>query len=991
VAVGVCALVLIWLAAGLRQLEPEVEFGVLDGRLPGWQARRIESRWVVAPPGLFRLTRYPLHAVEIELPGALEAWVSGPDGGRYGYRGRAVLRVVPEAWKTVHGASAGRGLRGVLLDAVGEAPLPRPGRGEGRGSLSETAARLFRQSLSSVLRERGVELAGLELEGLDFLSVGPGDDSGHHPGTRLLIVGLDGADWTILDPLLEQGRLPNLERLIRDGVRANLLTITPMLSPVIWTTVATGVEPSRHGILDFLVPDGRGGRGQPVTSANRTAAALWQMLSRAGYEVGVVGWWASWPAEQVNGYVVSDRLAYQLFGYRSDADEEDGKVWPPELYETVRERIVRPEDVDWTDVVPYLSGTRKSIEEFTPEEQETLEDFRTLLASGRTYLDVTLALRESADLDFEAVYFEGTDTVGHLFMRYRQPRLPGVPESEYESFRDVVDRYYETADRYLGRLLEGRQEGWTVMVLSDHGFLTGDGRPRTSDSRIGHGAAAEWHRRFGMLVLSGEGIQAGAEVPEASVYDIAPTVMALFGRPVPLSWPGRVLGTALGEEFREAYPVRYTSVEPERGNGEGGPGADDPAARDLLDKLEALGYLGPGEDEQPSLTTRNNAGVVYMSEGRYAEAEAEFRAGLEDHPNHPTLLVNLGVTLRMQRKAEEAVGIFEQALQYPTARRAAGYNLAQIAMELGDLEDAEDRLREVLRVEPDAAEIRTTLGLILERRGDLAAAAVEYRRAAEVDPGAAVPRNNLGNLAKRDRDLEEAERWYREAIEADAYFMGAYNNLALVYQERGEVDRAIELYTRALEKAPTNAIVLNNLASLHYAAGNRTEAREVWERCVSADPAYPSPWNNLAGLAIAESRYEDAVRLLWKALELNPEYGDARINLALVHQARGRIDDARSELRRAAGDPDARRTAVLQLGLLELQQGNASEAIPSLEEARRTGGETVRVINALGEAYRRAGRTAEAIETWRRSLEIDPEQEALRGTLNALELDAGER
>ena len=95
-------------------------------------------------------------------------------------------------------------------------------------------------------------------------------------------IGLDGLDWEILDPLIEQGRLPHLEGLIENGTRAKLLSISPMLSPVIWTTVATGVEPSRHGIIDFLIEDPDSDQRQPVTSAQRQVPAVWVIGSRSG-------------------------------------------------------------------------------------------------------------------------------------------------------------------------------------------------------------------------------------------------------------------------------------------------------------------------------------------------------------------------------------------------------------------------------------------------------------------------------------------------------------------------------------------------------------------------------------------------------------------------------------------------------------------------------------------------------------------------------------
>jgi predicted AlkP superfamily phosphohydrolase/phosphomutase len=117
----------------------------------------------------------------------------------------------------------------------------------------------------------------------------------------VVLIGLDGADWNIIDPLVAAGKMPNLAGLIGRGSRARLLTISPTLSPVIWTTIATGVKPERHGIVDFTAVNKDTGAAVPVTSNLRRVPALWNILSSAGRTVGFVGWWASFPAEKVNG------------------------------------------------------------------------------------------------------------------------------------------------------------------------------------------------------------------------------------------------------------------------------------------------------------------------------------------------------------------------------------------------------------------------------------------------------------------------------------------------------------------------------------------------------------------------------------------------------------------------------------------------------------------------------------------------------------------
>lgn len=977
----------LWLAIGLRQIDRDSEFGVVDAF---GSAVHVTSGWALAPPGVARLTRYPRDARELPLPQAEEARLLGADGLVYGFRGWVTVRPRPESWETLHEAADGRGLTGAVVDAV-RAAGDGLDSGVHRSLGPASFRREFRDRLATALAERGMDLRGIELDDLDYLRASDTGGSGD-PGTKLLVIGLDGADWTILDPLIEQGRMPNLAGLVERGARGRLLTISPMLSPVIWTTVATGVEPNRHGILDFLVQSPDGEDRQPVTSAQRKVPAVWELLGRSGIPVGVVGWWATWPADPVRGYLVADRLAYQLFDYRSDPDDAAGKTWPPELYGDIRSAIAPPDEVPFEAVLPYLEGDRTRPEEFDDFELRLLEDFRTLIASGETYLEVSSRLRERLEPRFEAVYLEGTDTIGHLFMRFRAPRLPGVDARRFETFREVVDRYYEEADRHIGRLLEGRGDDWTVMVLSDHGFASDSTRPHSLDSRIGHGAAASWHRRFGILLMAGKHVVPGGDFGEASVFDIAPTILGLFGQPVPRSWPGRVLSGAIEPTLLRDHPVRFLHEDPPRRTAEGAMVAanTDPASQELLAKLESLGYVSSGGDSGgDAVTFHNNAGVALLAEGRFEEAEAAFREGLASRPGQPMLLVNLGIALRARGDSAGAIEAFERVFASPNATEVAGLNLAQIALETGELARAETVLRSVLEREPDSAKALVLSGAVAERRGDLEGAARLFERAAEVDRYAAPPRNNLGNLARRRGDAVEAERWYRAAIEADPYFMGAYNNLALVYQDRGELDRAIDLYDRALRKAPSNAVVMNNLASLYYARGELEEAARLWQRCIGANPGYASPYNNLAGIAISKGDLAEAEPLLRKALDLDPGYGDARINLAIVYRGTSRVDLAAAELDRALEDPRAAVQAAYQYGLLELQRGDLTAGIARLERLRADAGDRPEWLNVLGEAYAVSGNVAGARAAWRRSLEIAPRQSAVRSKLAALDAGGG--
>src|SRR5262249_20595189 len=147
---------------------------------------------------------------------------------------------------------------------------------------------------------------------------------------------LDGADWEIVDRLASAGRLPNLGRLKREGAWGVLRSEEPLLSPIVWTTIATGRPPADHGIIGFLTE--RNGRTEPVRSDERKVRAFWNVASDLGVPVGVVGWYASWPAEPVRGFLVSDRAGSHQVGGGAGAPSA-GLAWPPDIVpEIERER-----------------------------------------------------------------------------------------------------------------------------------------------------------------------------------------------------------------------------------------------------------------------------------------------------------------------------------------------------------------------------------------------------------------------------------------------------------------------------------------------------------------------------------------------------------------------------------------------------------------------------------------------------------------------------
>jgi hypothetical protein len=218
-------------------------------------------------------------------------------------------------------------------------------------------------------------------------------------------VGWDGADWLMIRPLLAQGKLPNVAKLIRGGVSGELRSQEPLLSPLIWTSIATGKTVAEHGIADFLVTDPESGKMVPISSAARRVHALWTLLPAFDKSSDTVAWWATWPAEPVHGTMVTDRVAYQLIDIGAAAQDPTGKVYPDSAWPQVEDELVTAEDVGWDMMHRFVDITPQELEEHWSSlpserrEEDKVNHLRKILAATLSYQAITLSLLEhQADL-----------------------------------------------------------------------------------------------------------------------------------------------------------------------------------------------------------------------------------------------------------------------------------------------------------------------------------------------------------------------------------------------------------------------------------------------------------------------------------------------------------------------------------------------------------------------------------------------------------------
>ncbi len=383
-------------------------------------------------------------------------------------------------------------------------------------------------------------------------------ERGPGAGGRILMVGIDSADWDVIGPLMDEGKLPNLAALVESGVSCDLHSLEPkQKSPTIWATIATGKLPEKHGITDYVDPLTK----NLMTSNVRTARTFWDIIGERGMTVTVVGWLVSWPAEAVNGYMVTDYFRYSP---RPDRPLPEHLTYPEDLLDEVESLRVVSEDITDEDLDRFIDldaamtadeAQRLPVDQMFAEMRAISEIERralalsNILAGDRTFLSVTRHLMRDRPTDVSIVYLRGVDTASHKFWADAHPGEVGFPVSQTESrvFGGTVARYYEYADEMLGFLVDDFGDG-TVIVCSDHGF---EGpKPGQPPGGIND------HGPLGILVMSGDAFKDGVQIPERSVRDVTPTILALCGLPVGDDMDGAVIEDAFEPAFLRSHPVR---------------------------------------------------------------------------------------------------------------------------------------------------------------------------------------------------------------------------------------------------------------------------------------------------------------------------------------------------------------------------------------------------------------------------------------------------
>ena len=676
------------------------------------------------------------------------------------------------------------------------------------------------------------------------------------PPRKLLLIGWDSADWKLLSPLMESRQMPALARLVKEGCRGQISTLHPVYSPMLWTSIATGKRPYKHGVLGFSepLPDRSGVR--PVSSLSRKTKAFWNVFHQQGWRGHVVGWWPSHPAEPINGCMVSNLCHHATGPEDQEWPLPPNGVHPAAWHDTLAELRVHPNDFGPEHIEPFIPQAR----EIDQDMDRRLAGCMKTLAECATVHSWAMHLVENTQWDYMAVYYDAMDHFGHGFMKYHPPRREMISEKDFDLYSGVMAQGARFHDMMLAALLSKVPPDTTVVLLSDHGFHPGEGRPG-SLAPIPAGPAEE-HSDFGIFVIRGPGIKKDHLIQGTSVLDIAPTLLTLQGLPVGVDMDGR---TAL-DAFAEAPAVQtipsWDAVPGDDGSHPGDLKSDPASEQAALEQLIALGYVQRPSDnvgESVKQTQREldmNLAEALIDGGRETEALPILRELCAGWPGEWRFHLRRAMACKALGRVDELREVVE-GLQ---ARR-------------GEVEAARTRLKELTELYKPRFEAR---------RAELKAYAEKKQAEATPDAESVAPTEEEKALRAAVLSAEEQTELKNLSALAGLNTHGLDYLRAIVALSEKQPRRALDLLAEAGKGMTRRPGLYLQIGESYQRLAQWHEAEAAFQKALALDPENPHAFTGLARCYLARRFWPLAAASALKATNLLHHYPLAHFLLGLA-------------------------------------------------------------------------------------------------------------
>ncbi|MBI2027577.1 MAG: alkaline phosphatase family protein [Deltaproteobacteria bacterium] len=578
----------------------------------------------------------------------------------------------------------------------------------------------------------------------------------HSKSGKVILIGLDGADWDIIDHFIQEGKLPHFKRFKTEGAFGYLKSFSPMLSPVLWTTIATGKSADEHGIVDFLEWNEDQKTRIPVMSNRIQVRTLWDILGDEGFSVGVFNWLVSWPAQPVNGVLVSDRLSYHIFPrIVGDRLTIDKLSWPQDYVVSRQHLLASPSGITYEESKPFIHIRREEFEKSYETGKYDIKNpqynLRMILSSIKTMSRLALEKIETDQPHFLAFYLDAPDTMMHTYMDYAPPKLDRVSKEDFEKYKDAVGQTYVYLDQILGDFLRVAHPNTSFVLISDHGFKFKDERLNTS-AAIGENAEERWHDEHGIIAFLGPQFSIGKEIKGYDLYDVAPTLLYLMDQPLAQDMKGQIMSSAFKQEQFDIEKISYIASY-ERGKKKDQPPPIRSSSDDTLkEKLVSLGYVNQGE-------------LVNIDESKEKKT-------LKSHFDTRNPLLE-AYHLEESGKTQEATAAYEKILQ-----ENPGYNKAYVVhnqlsllyKEKKSFRLALNHIQEAIALKPELSSLYVNQGNILRDFNRSKKAVKAYEKALSINAKDPMAHYNLGFLYEKQKNWHKAQEEYRKAFDLNPKF-----------------------------------------------------------------------------------------------------------------------------------------------------------------------------------------------------------------------------
>jgi predicted AlkP superfamily phosphohydrolase/phosphomutase len=266
-------------------------------------------------------------------------------------------------------------------------------------------------------------------------------------GSKVLVIGLDGATYDLIKPWANKGHLPTFQRLLREGVAGELQsTIPPMTAPA-WTSFMTGKNPGKHGLFDWIQRQTDNYDVSPVTARQNDQSAIWDILGNRGKRVCAINVPMTFPPRPVNGAVIAGLPA---------PSKRAGIAYPKDLLEEIEREV--GEYLLYPD--PGQAYSDSGVDSF----------LERLYSTTERRLEVMDYLRAQEEWPFFMLVLSGTDTVQHAMWRYMSPEHPRHDPAKAEKYGDAILSYCKYVDQALGDIVAALDDDTMLVLMSDHGF-----------------------------------------------------------------------------------------------------------------------------------------------------------------------------------------------------------------------------------------------------------------------------------------------------------------------------------------------------------------------------------------------------------------------------------------------------------------------------------------------------------------------------------------